>query len=88
MFTSFAIVVYAIDAERCLESQAMEWRAICLNCEVENCASCKDSGINGCDKCDVGYLFSTETNKCEDSICRVRHCEDCSRSDLGLLGCN
>lgn len=47
-------------------------------CLVNGCLTCDIAGPNSCDECIAGYKFNRETGLCEDTVCKVELCEDCS----------
>mmetsp|Transcript_18789 Transcript_18789/g.25477 ORF Transcript_18789/g.25477 Transcript_18789/m.25477 type:complete len:330 (+) Transcript_18789:1862-2851(+) len=72
------------------------------SCHVSNCQWCEGNGPKLCDECEPGFTlfenacisttcpdgfkFNTETAKCEDTVCKIDGCDDCSQS--GIFGCD
>jgi len=70
----------------CEDGQAMEWNAICLNCQMENCVECAEAGYDGCNVCKEGFVYSPDGKSCIDGSCQIKHCSVCKES--GVKGCD
>lgn len=57
IFASFLLAQFFIDPVTCLDDQAVEWSSVCQNCMLDNCATCRNTGKDKCDKCSFGYFF-------------------------------
>ena len=83
---SFITVQLVVAPAECRPEQASEWYSVCLNCNVEFCETCKESGYLGCDTCKPGFFFNESSGRCEDSDCKIKHCEVCDKA--GIWGCD
>ena len=82
----FLLVQLSVSQVDCRDDQAVEWRQVCQNCQLEFCDSCAVKGKDSCDQCMAGYYFNNKSGFCEDASCRTKHCIDCS--DSGIYGCD
>ena len=69
------IVSTATPEQTCRSDQAVSNMndLVCVDCEIDNCASCITSGTDRCDTCKPGYylLENKDKTECVDSTCRV-----------------
>ena len=67
------IISAGSDRQLCRVDQTMSNMndLVCIDCAVDNCASCVASGHELCDACQPGFYLANNGKECIDSTCQI-----------------